>query len=140
VVAEFGHPVASIVAQVSEDTRLPWRQRKQEICDVAGRCGQATGLALLADKLDTLLALGRAQHGSPGYWSQFHAGFADQLWFHQGLVRALRGNPRLRDDLEDPGLRTGQLIQELIVALNRFRQGNVWTPDGVRPGTLEDVC
>jgi (p)ppGpp synthase/HD superfamily hydrolase len=140
VVTEFGHPVADLVAQVSEDIRLPWRQRKQEVCDLAGRCGQTAGLVLLADKLDTLLALARSQHGSPGYWNQFHAGFADQLWFHQELVRALRSNRRLRYDLEDPGLRTGLLIQELTAALDRFRQGRVWTPDGVRPGTLEEVC
>jgi (p)ppGpp synthase/HD superfamily hydrolase len=139
VEAEFGRPVAALVAAVTEDRRLPWPQRKQEVCDVASRCGQPVGLILMADKLDTLLALTRQQHGSPDCWARSHASFADQLWFHQGLVRALRSNRRVALEADDPELRTAGLLDELTAALERFRGGNIWTPEGLRQGPLEDA-
>jgi (p)ppGpp synthase/HD superfamily hydrolase len=139
VQAEFNAEVAGLVAAVTEDRRLPWHERKQEVCDTAARCGQPVGMVLMADKLDTLLTLTRMQHGSPDFWDRCHAGFADQLWFHQELVRALRSNPRVAEEVDDPGLRTAGLLGELTAALERFRGGQVWTPDGPRPGSLEDA-
>jgi guanosine-3',5'-bis(diphosphate) 3'-pyrophosphohydrolase len=139
VEAEFGRPVAALVAAVTEDRRLPWPQRKQEVCDVVARCGQPVGLVLMADKLDTLLALTRQQHGSPDFWARSHASFADQLWFHQRLVRALRSNRRVAQEADDPALRTAGLLDELTAALERFRGGQVWTPDGLQQGPLEDA-
>lgn len=139
VQSEFGEPVAALVAQVTEDTRLPWHQRKQEVCNTASRCCQSVGMVLMADKLDTLLAMSRERHSAPDYWAQFHAGFADQLWFYQQLVRALRANTRVAEDSECPELRTAGLLDELTAALDRFRAGNLWTPDGLQKGRLEDV-
>ena len=136
---EFGQSVASLVAQVTEDKRLPWRERKQEVIALASCCGQGVGVVLMAAKLDHLLALSREQHGDPNYWAHFHAGFTDQLWFHQHLVRALRSNRRVAEDTDHPELRTSGLLDELTAALDRFRCGNVWTPDGIRPGLLVDV-
>ena len=136
---EFGQPVASLVAQVTEDRRLPWRDRKQEIIDRAGHCEQAVGAVLMADKLDTLLAFCREQHGSADYWTTFQAGFADHLWFYQTLLRALRSNRQVTENADDPQLRTVALLDELTATLDRFRGGHVWTPDGLRPGHLEDV-
>jgi (p)ppGpp synthase/HD superfamily hydrolase len=139
VEAEFGRPVAALVAQVTEDRRMPWPQRKQEVCDLAARCGQPVGPVLMADKLDTLLALTRQEHGSPDFWARSHAGCSDQLWFHQGLVRALRSNRRVAREADDPELRTAGLLDELTTALERFRGGQVWTPDGLRQGPLEEA-
>jgi hypothetical protein len=131
--------VAALVAAVTEDRRRPWPQPKQEVCDLAARCVQPVGLILLADKLDSLLALTRRQHGSPDFWARSHAGFADQLWFHQTLVRALRSNRRVAQETDDSELRTAGLLDELTAALEHFRGGQVWTPDGLRQGPLEDA-
>jgi hypothetical protein len=93
----------------------------------------------MADKLDTLLALTRQEHGSADFWARSHAGFADQLWFHQHLVRALRSNRQVAQEADDPALRTAGLLDELTAALERFRGGQVWTPDGLRQGPLEEA-
>jgi hypothetical protein len=58
VEAEFGRPAAALVAAVTEDRRRPWPQRKQEVYEVAARCGQPVGLILLQANLSGITTSG----------------------------------------------------------------------------------
>ena len=93
----------------------------------------------MADKLDTLRALNRVQQGVADDWTSGHCRL------HRPPLVLPAPGPRLRvnhfvvQDADDSNLRTAGLLDELTAALDRFRGGNVWTLDGLRPGNLEDV-
>jgi len=124
VAAEFGDDVANIVNKVTEDKTLTWAARKAAVVERAETCCQGVAIVLMADKLDNLLSFIREEgegEARDAYWAKFNAGREDQFDFYVKLVRALRGNPRLRGgDVEWSCLRTADLWLELKRALDVF--------------------
>lgn len=133
IAAEFGPQMATLIDRLTEDKSLHWRDRKEKIFENARTRCQAFAIVLMADKIDNLR--GHVRQWAPGvsgdYWSTFNAGFADQVWFHQQLLRALYANDRVRTASEYPELRTDDALCELLDVFDQFRAGQLWTPDGL---------
>jgi hypothetical protein len=117
-IEKFTNPqVTNIVRKLSEDKSLPWKQRKQSVVDLAGKCCQGVGIVLVSDKIDNITCMIREMPfvGTDAwdvYWKQFNAGYKDQAWFFSALCDALWNNDRLMSKPEYPELATGLAVTE----------------------------
>ena len=89
--AQFGAPVASIVAgctETDQDPKPPWQERKEAYLEHL-RHETAPGVlrVSLADKLHNLQSMLR-DHTELGaaLWARFNAGPGQQLWYYESLA------------------------------------------------------
>ena len=97
--ARFGERVARIVAACTDtlpgDTpsrRSPWQARKTRYLEHLHQADADAALVTACDKLHNLASLfdGIALEG-PRFFAHLNAPAADQLWFYEGVLAALRG-------------------------------------------------
>lgn len=89
----FGNEVAMLVFSATEpDKSLPWRTRKEHTLQHLAIPNTPEDMLLVAcaDKLSNARSLYRdyIQVGD-ALWSRFNAGYADQKWYYEGLVKNL---------------------------------------------------
>lgn len=122
VEALAGPDVARWVAQLSEDKRLSWKDRKQAVIDWAAQADPEPLAILLADKLDNLASTLAEMPADPAafreYWSRFNAPPALQAWFYRQLHESARRNRVASRS----ALRMASLLGRLAALQKRFRQ------------------
>ncbi len=92
----FGDEVASVVAEVTDDKRLPRKERKQKQIDSAPNKSHRAKLVKLADKLYNLRDLERAR---PIGWSRERV--SEYFGWATQVVEGLRGtNKAIEDELD----------------------------------------
>ena len=96
--AEFGEPIASLVADESEEMPIgvteeaSWHDRKRSAIDRLSKASLDAKMVALGDKLSNMRAIARdyARQGD-ALWNLFHAkGRKDHEWHYRGLADALR--------------------------------------------------
>lgn len=107
VTADFGARVRDIVQGLTEDPELKrdkdqrgtWRERKQRYLDHLREAPEESLLVGCADKIHNMetMALGFAELGAEAFWSRFNAPLADQLWYYDSFIAAVKR--RLRSDI-----------------------------------------
>jgi (p)ppGpp synthase/HD superfamily hydrolase len=125
----FRTRVTDLVLAVTEDKTKSWTERKAAQIAKARECDPEVGMLILADKIHNCGRMAREQ-ANPDYWANFNAGFGDQLWFYQGVVKALYKNAAVHNS-DHVTLRTGDAFEELVDMFDRFRKGKLWTPRGL---------
>jgi len=92
--ARFGPRVLGLVQACSDSespTKGPWRPRKEAYLDHLSHAPADVRLISAADKLHNARAiLSDYRELGEALWARFNASSADQLWYHRGLVTALR--------------------------------------------------
>ncbi|MGJ9459496.1 HD domain-containing protein [Oceanobacillus sp. CF4.6] len=85
---EFGPEISHIVAAHTEDKSKSWRERKQHTIDTVTNAEKGIKYLIIADKLDNLIGLEEdlKQQGD-AIWKNFNAGFNEQLWYNQSIVK-----------------------------------------------------
>lgn len=129
----FGADVMGTVNRVTVFGDSPWLQRRSALLRRVAEFGPTELTVVLVDRTDDLRSFVQENGDfvdSPSYWSHFHAGWADQLWFHQELARAVVAGQDRFIGARDV-LRTEDALQAYLQALEVFRDGSLWTPDGV---------
>lgn len=89
--SEYGHDVLLLVKASSEpDKNLPWTERKQHTIDFLKGESSEVKMIALCDKLSNLMAMEADLKGiGSGFWGRFNAGFEEQKWYFESLVKAL---------------------------------------------------
>lgn len=87
---ELGDAVVDIVANVSEDTDLPWEERKEAYVKKVLAGGEAVWVVSVADKIHNAgdLIEFHATAG-PDVWRVFNRGKEKKIWFERLLHREL---------------------------------------------------
>jgi (p)ppGpp synthase/HD superfamily hydrolase len=88
--AALGDAVVDIVFGVSEQTELPWEERKQKYIERVASSGEAVMAVSVADKIHNAESLldAAASMGSR-VWEVFNRGKEKKLWFEESLYAAL---------------------------------------------------
>lgn len=79
--AELGDEIADIVLTVSEDTTLPWEERKEKYVTDVVASGEAVWAVSVADKIHNAGDFIGGQHD----WGVFNRGKEKKLWFENLL-------------------------------------------------------
>ncbi len=90
----FGPRVASIVAQLTEDKRKSWQERKELAIDEVPSLSPEAALVKACDKLHNLESLARALRETKDpsqVWGHFRGGCEKTLRMSEELIAALRG-------------------------------------------------
>lgn len=111
--SEFGDEVARLVEALSDSVvdatvgqrKPPWRERKERYLAHLSEVDERVALVSACDKLHNARAIvADLRAEGPALWERFNAKDpADQLWYYEGLVAALKPPKvpvRLADDLE----------------------------------------
>jgi len=129
ILREFGEPVLEMVhdctdtrADEAAGSKAPWKERKQRYLEHLEELHQVhpdSVLVAACDKRHNLHALVwdiRTQ--GPGYLARFNAEPHEQLWYFEGILRAVRDHvpERLRDEL-------AALLREFAELLPAERSG-----------------
>jgi (p)ppGpp synthase/HD superfamily hydrolase len=87
----LGTDVVSYVLQLTEDTSLPWKERKQRYIESIRRASPNVKAISACDKIHNLesLLLGQAAYGER-VWSFFNKGRDEKTWFEHAMLDALR--------------------------------------------------
>lgn len=106
----FGSKVAFLVKGCSEsDKSLDWKRRKIEMIQyVKNHASNDEKLIIMVDKLSNIKSMYRyiASHKKYDIWDKFNAGYSDQKWYYEEMIKALDSlklNPDYRglfDELE----------------------------------------
>ncbi len=86
----LGDAVVDIVFGVSEETELPWEERKQKYIDRVTASGEAVRAVSVADKIhnaESLLAAAEVMGAE--VWTVFNRGKQQKLWFESSLYDSL---------------------------------------------------
>ena len=90
--AEFGNEVAGLVSAMTEpDKKKPWKERKtQTITHLRYYADRDVKKLECADKLSNITDIYNdlLKQGDK-LWTKFNAGYADQKWYYQELVKSL---------------------------------------------------
>jgi (p)ppGpp synthase/HD superfamily hydrolase len=101
--AEFGHHVAKLVAELTEDKSKSWDERKRYAIDHVPRISPFAATIKAADKLHNLQSLVFELRGAPAdeVWARFRGGREKTLAMSAELVEALskRIEPRVAKSL-----------------------------------------
>lgn len=89
--AELGDEVADIVATVTEDKSLVWKERKVAYIEMVRAGSDAAKAVSTADKIHNAqsLLLAHASSG-PVIWEHFNQGREQKLWFEHAMLAMLR--------------------------------------------------
>lgn len=87
----LGDTVANIVTAVSEDTTLPWEERKAAYVAAVVAAGEPVWVVSVADKIHNAsdFTQSHAENG-PDAWKVFNRGKEKKLWFEQLLLSELK--------------------------------------------------
>jgi (p)ppGpp synthase/HD superfamily hydrolase len=103
---EFGERVAGIVAEVTEDKRCSWEERKQAQLDHVPGLSEDALAVKAADLLHNMSSLAmelEANGADDGLWDRFSRGREGTLWFGGHMVAALgpRVAPAVSEELSE---------------------------------------
>lgn len=91
----FGQEVALLVFSATEpDKSLPWRQRKEHTLQLLAIPNTPEDMLALAcaDKLSNVRSLSRDHlHRGEALWERFNAGYEEQKWYYESMVKTLAG-------------------------------------------------
>jgi (p)ppGpp synthase/HD superfamily hydrolase len=92
---KFSLRVKDLVLSASEELegrdKRPWKQRKAHTIETIKDLDTDAKLVVCADKLSNARSMVREyQLAGEGLWERFNAGYEDQKWYYDGLVRALQ--------------------------------------------------
>lgn len=89
--ATLGDEVVRIVTAVSEDTTLPWEERKAAYVAAVVAANESVWAVSVADKIHNAVDFtqSHAEKG-PDAWKVFNRGKEKKLWFERLLLRELR--------------------------------------------------
>lgn len=83
----MGREVLAIVQGVSENTDLPWEERKQAYIDHLRTASEGSKAVSIADKIHNLTSLLAAYDvEGPALWDQFNRGKDKKYWFESTLL------------------------------------------------------
>ncbi len=88
---ELGGAVTDIVAAVSYDHSVPWRQQRKKYVEAVRAAGEDAKAVSVADKIhnaQSLIALHEA--GGPAIWGKFHTSREEKLWFEEAMLTMLK--------------------------------------------------
>ncbi len=88
--AKFGHDVATLVGNHSQDKSLPWMERKAAVIDELQRADRRTKMLVLADKVSNLRSMyANYQEVGENLWERFNAPKEKQCWYYSQIHDAL---------------------------------------------------
>lgn len=89
--AALGEEVVRIVRGVSEDTTLPWEERKERYAEVIGQSDASVKAVSIGDKIHNLESLLEAyEKQGPAMWKKFNRGKEKKLWFEELMLSTFR--------------------------------------------------
>lgn len=101
LVSLVGDEVARIVEAVSENTDLPWEERKAAYVEAVCAGGESVWLVSVADKVHNASCLiAELKLKGDSVWSSFNRGKKEKLWFENLLCSTLKtvwSHPLLRE-------------------------------------------
>jgi (p)ppGpp synthase/HD superfamily hydrolase len=111
----FGRRVAHLVAGCTQETELPWRERREKYIKHLRHANADLLLVSAADKLHNArhILTDYREIGEP-IWKRFSGGREGTLWYYKALVKEFRRRKpnRVVNELE-------RVVTELIKASNR---------------------
>jgi len=90
IVKDFGERVAKIVADVTEDKNLPWRERKEQYIEVFETSSQESLMVATADKIHNLASLyeNMQETGEDPFGTAFKS-FEESKWFYETVYKIM---------------------------------------------------
>ena len=91
IASTVGTDVLQMVQALSEDTLLPWRDRKAAYIETVVAAGESVWVISVADKIHNAESL-IAFHNEVGSnaWQVFNKGKSDKVWFEETLLQRLQ--------------------------------------------------
>ena len=90
---KFGEKVKALVEANTEDTRLPWKERKGQTIQAAKQGSIEVKALIAADKMDNLAnVLKYEKQMGEKVWSAFSKGKQDQYWYYSKVAEAIFEN------------------------------------------------
>lgn len=88
---ELGEEIVEIVRAVTEDTSLPWEERKQKYVEAVRTADIGAKAVSLCDKIHNLecLIAGHEIQG-PAIWQKFNRGKEMKLWFEESMLKMFK--------------------------------------------------
>lgn len=89
--AELGDEVADIVAAVTNDDSLSWKDKKLKYIESVRAAGESAKAVSVADKIHNAQSLieNHAREGT-ALWSHFNTGRDEKLWFEDAMLTMLQ--------------------------------------------------
>lgn len=99
---EFGKEIATIVEEVSEDKKLPWKERKTEAINKIKTASIEGKMVECADKISNLECL-YALYEEQGeeVWNSFNKPKKEQKWYYTNMYNAVIENTKGQNQLFD---------------------------------------
>lgn len=90
----FGEKILSCVLGASEvlenRDRIPWKDRKNHTVRFLADAPRDVKIISCADKLSNIRSVFRENpKGKDNFWNRFNAGYEDQRWYYESLVKSL---------------------------------------------------
>ena len=90
---KFGEKVKALVEANTEDTQLPWKERKRQTIQAAKQGSVEVKALIAADKMDNLTnVLKYEKQMGEKVWSAFSKGKQDQYWYYSKVAEAIFEN------------------------------------------------
>lgn len=99
---EFGTEIADIVEEVSENKKLPWKERKIEAINKIKTASIEGKLVECADKISNLECLyALYQEQGEEVWNSFNKPKEEQKWYYTNMYEAVVMNVEEKNELFD---------------------------------------